>query len=192
MILLMMLTALAGEPTETVAKETIVVNDGPQEIYIEDATIVDKRGVLNNEHIDFVISGAAAQYVNNFFKHDYEPIVFDKTSNIYSEDCDYEKSGYKCSVENEHWIVKTNVFLDNDVLGIAMKIYDYNGTLKASASSNELVTTQCRTPPRRRLPHPTQGSAPYDPPEQCKEVYPNLLSKNVRQTIKILFSNVRP
>ena len=43
MILLMMLTALAGEPTETVAKETIVVNDGPQEIYIEDATIVDKK-----------------------------------------------------------------------------------------------------------------------------------------------------
>ena len=30
MILLMMLTALATEPAETVAKEAIVVNDGPQ------------------------------------------------------------------------------------------------------------------------------------------------------------------
>ena len=42
MILLMILTALAGEPPETVAKKTVVVNDGPQEIYIENATIVDK------------------------------------------------------------------------------------------------------------------------------------------------------
>ena len=92
MILLLMLTALAGEPPETVAKKTITVDDGPQEIYIENATIVDKRGVLNNEHVNFVISGAAAQYVNNFFKHDYEPIVFDKTSNIYAEDCDYENA----------------------------------------------------------------------------------------------------
>ena len=192
MILLMMLTALANEPSVTVAKTTISVEDGPQEIYIEDATIVDKREVLNNEHVNFVISGAAAQYADNFLKHDYEPIVFDKTSNIYAEDCDYEKNSYKCSVENEHWLVKTNVYLDNDVLGISMKIYDYNGVLKASSSTNELVRTECRNPPRRRLPHPTQGSAPYDPPEQCKEVYPNLLSKNVRQSIKILFSNVRP
>jgi hypothetical protein len=192
MILLLILTALAGQPPETVAKKTIMVNDGPQEIYIENATIVDKRKVLNNEHVDFVITGAAAQYVNNYFKHDYEPIVFDNTSNIYSHDCDYEEDSYKCSVENEHWLVKTNIYLDDDVLGVSMKIYNYNGVLKASSSTNELVKTECRTPPRRRLPHPTQGSAPYDPPEQCKEVYPNLLSKNVRQAIKILFSNVRP
>jgi hypothetical protein len=194
MILLLILSALAGEgPPVTVSPETIVVENRPEEIYIDDAVIIDETKKLNNDNIDSVITGAAAQYAHHYFNvGNYEPFIFDKYGNEYSEDCDYKRNSYECSRENDHWIVKTNIHLTDEVLTISMRIYDPNGRLRASSSNNEIIRTVCRQPPRRRVPHPTQGSAPYDPPEQCKEVNPRLLSPSLRQSIKILFSNVRP
>ena len=134
----------------------------------------------------------AAQYAHHYFPTDVEPVIFDDLSNLYAKDCDYQTSTYECSLNNDHWYVMTNIHLTKEMLGVSMKIYDNYGKLRAASSTTEVVKTECRTPPRRRVPHPTQGSVPYDPPEECKEVYPRLLSKSLRQSIKILFSNIRP
>tara|TARA_B100000963_G_C22613159_1_gene665909 strand:- start:1437 stop:2018 length:582 start_codon:yes stop_codon:yes gene_type:complete len=193
MFLLLSLLSLAGEPPATVAKETIIVEDAPEEIYIDDATIDDKTGRLSPAVINAIISGAAAQYAHHYFNVDnYEPFIFDKSSNEYEEDCDYEKNAQACSRESEHWIVKTHIQLTDEVLNVVMKIYDPTGRLRASSANTEIIKTVCRQPPRRRVPHPTQGSVAFDPPEECKEVNPRLVSPSLRQSIKILLSNVRP
>ena len=192
MILLLILNALAGQPPESVAKEPVIVENKPPEVYIDGALIVDETSVLNQAHVDSVISGLAAQYAHHYFPTDLEPIIFDDFSNSYAEDCNYQLNTYECSLNNDHWTVMTNIHMTKEVLGVSMKIYDNYGKLRAASATNLVVKTECRRPPRRRIPHPTQGSAPYDPPEECKEVYPRLLSKSLSQSIKILFSNIRP
>lgn len=194
MILLLALVALAGEGLPvTVSSETMVVEDTPEEIYVHDASISDEVNKINDETINTIIAGAAAQYAHHYFNVDsYEPFVFDKYSNTYSDECDYVEESYKCSRVNEHWLLSTNIHLSDEVLTVAMRIYDPAGRLRASSSNNVVIETVCRTPPRRRVPHPTQGSVPYDPPEQCKEVNPKLLTSSLRQSMKILLSNVRP
>ena len=192
MILLLMLTALAGEPPPTMAKETIIVENKPPEVYVDSAIIVDETRVLSETHTNSIISGMAAQYAHHYFPTEMEPVIFDDMSNSYAQDCDYQSSTYECSLNNDHWYVMTNIHLTKETLGISMKVYDNYGKLRAATATTNIVKTECRTPPRRRVPHPTQGSVPYEPPEECKEVYPRLLSKSLRQSIKILFSNIRP
>lgn len=187
-----MLTALAGQPPETVAKETIIVEKSPPKVYVNKALIVDETSVLNQVHVDSVLSGVAAQHAHNYFPTELEPIIFDDFNNHYAEDCNYELNTYDCSLNNDHWTIMTNIHLTKEVLGVSLKIYDNYGKLRAASSMNSVVSTKCRRPPRRRLPHPIQGSAPYDPPEECKEEYPRLLSKTLSQAIKILYTNIRP
>ena len=146
MILLLMLTALAGQPPETVAKETIIVEDKPPEVYIDSAIIVDETRVLNETHTNSIISGMAAQYAHHYFPTDLEPVIFDDLSNLYAKDCDYQASTYECSLNNDHWYVMTNIHLTKEMLGVSMKIYDNYGKLRAASSTTEVVKTECRTP----------------------------------------------
>ena len=194
MILLLALVALAGEGLPvTVSPETMVVEDIPEEIYVHDASISDEVNKINKETVNTIIVGTAVQYAHHYFNVDsFEPFVFDKYSNTNSSECDYTEDLYECSKVYEHWLISTNIHLSDEVLTVAMRIYDPTGRLRAASSNNVVIKTVCRTPPRRRVPHPTQGSVPYDPPEECKEVNPKLLTPFLRQTMKILLSNVRP
>ena len=195
MILLTMLTALAGAPGPgmvTNAKETVIVDNEPEEIYVADVVLDDKTGKIKNEVVNTLVAGAIAQYAHHYFSiGDYEPIVLDKYSPL-DEECEYSKDPFLCTRDNDQWIVTTNVHMTNDMLTISMRIYDPSGRLRASSADNKVIQTICRQPPRRRVPHPTQGSVPYDPPEECKDVNPRLLSSTLRQSTKILLSNVRP
>lgn len=195
MILMTMLTALAGAPgptTVTKAKETIIVENEPEEIYVDEVSLDDRTGKLKDSVVNTIVAGAIAQYAHHYFSiGDYEPIVLDQYSAL-DEECSYSKDPFLCTRENDQWIVKTDVSLTNDMLSISMRIYDPSGRLRASSADNKVMQTVCRQPPRRRVPHPTQGSVPYDPPEKCKDVNPRLLSSTLRQSTKILLSNVRP
>ena len=195
MILLTMLTALAGAPGPgmvTKAKETVIVDNEPEEIYVDDVTLDDKTGKIKNEVVNTIVAGAIAQYAHHYFSiGDYEPIVLDKYSAL-DEECKYSKDPFLCTRDNDQWIVKTDVQMTTDLLTISMRIYDPSGRLRASSADNVVIRTVCRQPPRRRVPHPTMGSVPYDPPEECKDVNPRLLSSTLRQSTKVLLSNVRP
>tara|TARA_R110001592_G_scaffold73536_1_gene224325 strand:- start:1943 stop:2680 length:738 start_codon:yes stop_codon:yes gene_type:complete len=117
-------------------------------IYVEDPIIDNVSKKISNDINDASIAG----YVNSHSRLGkvknqrgaYEPVtmhterieVYDaNTINYAYEDCNYKKDALACAVKNDHYLVRTNISINDHEVVVRMTLYD-SSALIVNTSSN--------------------------------------------------------
>jgi len=142
----------AGEPAllnnEKVGATIIVEARRNMVIYVEDPIINNASEKISDDMNDASITG----YVNSHSRlgkvknqrGTYEPVtmhterieVYDSnTINYAYEDCNYKKDALACAVKNDHYLVRTNISINDHEIVVRMTLYD-SSALIVNTSSN--------------------------------------------------------
>ena len=147
--------ALAGDPADEKVGATIVVEARRNMVvYVEKPTIDNVSEKISDSINDASIVG----YVNSHARLGkvknamgiYEPVmmhterveVYDSSTINYAyEDCNYQRDAIKCAVQNDHYVVRTNISINDHEIVVRMTLYDSNALIvnTSSNSSREIV-----------------------------------------------------
>lgn len=111
--------------------------------------------------------------------------------------CDYNQP-LKCGVENMHWVLITDIFTTEDTATIILKMYDENGVLLASTNKTSLAVEVCReqttttTITQKGGRGQSQTEIIESKPDKCIFLRPNVLDRDLKQAVTILFASIRP
>lgn len=111
--------------------------------------------------------------------------------------CDYNKP-LQCGVENMHWVLITDIFTTEDTATIILKMYDENGVLLASTNKTSKSVEVCReqttttTITRQGIRGQSQTEIIENKPDKCIFLRPNVLDRDLKQAVTILFASIRP
>jgi len=144
--------AYADEPTllddENVGETIIVEARRNMVIYVEDPIIDNVSKKISDDINDASIVG----YINSHSRLGkvknqrgiYEPVtmhterieVYDpNTINYAYEDCNYKKDALACAVKNDHYLVRTNISINDHEIVVRMTLYN-SSALIVNTSSN--------------------------------------------------------
>ena len=122
--------------------------------------------------------------------------VYDKHTIEFIQDtvCDYSRP-LKCSTENLHWVMITDIFVTPNFATIVLKMYDEEAQLIASASKSSYSIEKCRD--QTTTTTISRGGAPpteitEKKPDVCKVLDPKILSSDIKQAVTILFASIHP
>ena len=147
----------AGVPTPNEVKvdETIIVEARRNMVvYVDEPTIMNSSEKISSEFntdsiIGYVNSHARLGKVKNS-RGTYEPVTMhtdrvevyniDTIEYAYS-DCNYKRDPMTCSIQNDHYLVKTNISINDQEIIVRMTLFDSNALIvnSSSYSSREIV-----------------------------------------------------
>ena len=146
----------AGEPNidHDVDATIIVESRKNMVIYVEEPTIDNVSEKISDSINDDSIVG----YINSHARLGkvktamgiYEPVtmhtdkieVYDSTTIKYAyEDCNYKRDAIRCAVQNDHYVVRTNISINDHEIVVRMTLYDSSALIvnTSSNSSREIV-----------------------------------------------------
>ena len=123
-------------------------------------------------------------------------IIHDKHTIEIAQDttCNYFKP-LKCSVENMHWAMITDIFVTKNFATIVVKLYDEEAKLIASASKSSYSVEQCKSQTKKTTVTPL-GRPPTEiieeNPPKCTVLNPKILASDIKQAVTILFASIHP
>tara|TARA_Y100000593_G_C4310462_1_gene338092 strand:+ start:660 stop:1238 length:579 start_codon:yes stop_codon:yes gene_type:complete len=187
-----LLTALALAQSPTAQREI------HKEIYVAPPTINDPS---LSEMQDYVTSLVVAAVGTNSHwvrrqGHGDSVLIYDKYTIGLQKDtvCDYNEP-LKCGVENYHWVLITDIAVNDNFAMIIMKLYNENTQLIASTSKASYSVEKCKNPVKTTTVK--KGNQPAMEivevfPEKCKILKPVILDKDIKSAATILFASVHP
>ena len=108
--------------------------------------------------------------------------------------CDYDLP-LKCSAENLHWAIITDIFVTPNFATIVVKMYDEDTRLIASASKSSYSVEKCKdqttvTTIKNGARPPTEITEKK--PDKCTILNPRILAKDIKQAVSIMFASIHP
>ena len=122
--------------------------------------------------------------------------IYDKHTIEFAQDtvCDYSLP-LKCSVENMHWALVTDIFVTPNFATIVVKMYDEDAQLIASASKSSYSIEKCKEQVTTTTITPA-GRPPTEivekKPDKCTILNPKILASDIKQAVTILFASIHP
>ena len=169
-----------------------------REIYVAPPTIHDENLQDFQPYLNSLVVSAAqankhwvkrskrADYVTIHDKHTIE-VIQDTT-------CNYNRP-LKCSVENMHWLLVTDIFTTPKFATIVVKLYDENAELIASSSKSSYSIKECKeqitTTTISEQGAPTRKIT-QKKPDECTILNPDILSSDIERAITIMFASIHP
>ena len=170
-----------------------------KEIYVAPPTINDPS---LNEMQSYIMSLVVASTGTNSHwvrrqGHGDTVSVYDKYTVELQKDtvCNYSDKPLECVIENYHWVLITDIGVNDDFAMIILKLYDENAQLIASTSRASYSIEQCKTPVKTtRI---KQGPRPATEiveilPEKCTKLKPSIIDKDIKKAVSILFASLHP
>jgi len=127
-----------------------------------------------------------AEHINIHDKHTIEEAM--------DTVCNYRRP-LKCSAENMHWIMVTDIFVTPNFATVVVKMYDEETTLIASASKSSYSIEKCKdqtTVTTIQSPGRPGTEITEKKPDICTMLNPTILSKDLKQVITIMFASIHP
>lgn len=169
-----------------------------QDLYVAPPTIHDASLEEVQPYLNSLLV-SAAQSNSHWVKRSKRAsglTIHDKHTIGFSQDttCNYQKP-IKCSDENMHWVMITDVFVTTHFATVVVKLYDEDALLIASASKSSYSVEQCKEQVTT-----TTISQPGQPPAQITEKKPDkcnilnakILAKDIKQVVTIMFASIHP
>ena len=122
--------------------------------------------------------------------------IYDKHTIEFIQDtvCDYNNP-LKCSSENIHWAMITDIFVTPNFATIVLKLYDEDAQLIASASKSSYSVEKCKEQTTSTTISQS-GRPPTEiiekKPDICTMLDPKILSSDIKQAVTILFASIHP
>lgn len=146
-VLLFFISSLAGEPKDIVDMEIEVVENSGINVFVDDLKIINKSDIKLDTSADHSAMLSYANIFKDYAKIDngyggHEPVSLNSKINLYGlininkfyENCNYKTNGFNCSIENDHFYIKSIAFIDRNELEIRVELYDNFGVLLQSAT----------------------------------------------------------
>ena len=167
LLMLLSLSAFAGEP-EVKADLTIVVEDRlHEEIYVEPPNMFCEDECPSQNWVKNAVFIEAARKHKSWLKFGEVGAVYNSdTIQIAYEDCDFRRESLKCGQQKGVWVLRTTVVVTNEKAGIQLMLFDENGVLIGQGTDE--VTKKTTIIERRKVTQqqlPGQGGAA----QVCKE-----------------------
>ena len=169
-----------------------------KEIYVAPPTIHDEQLKDFQPYLTSLLV-ASAQSNKHWVKRTHgatQVSIHDKHTIATVQDtvCDYE-SPLKCSSENMHWAMVTDIFVTPNFATIVVKMYDEDTTLIASASKSSYSVERCKdqtTTTTVKVPGRPTTEITEKKPDKCTILNPKILSKDIKQAVTIMFASIHP
>ena len=169
-----------------------------KEIYIAPPTIHDETLREYQPYLTSLLV-SAAQSNKHWVKRTHGATkvnIYDKHTIEHALDtvCDYSLP-LKCSAENMHWALVTDIFVTPNFATIVVKMYDDDTQLIASASKSSYSIEKCKEQTTTTIIAPV-GRQPTEitekKPDKCTILNPKILASDIKQVITILFASIHP
>lgn len=169
-----------------------------KEIYVAPPTIHDPVLEEFQPYLNSLLVSAAQtnkHWVTRTHKTD-KVNVYDKHTIELIQDtvCDYDNP-LRCSTENIHWVMITDIFVTPNFATIVLKMYDEEAQLIASSSKSSYSVEKCK----EQVTSTTISQAGRPPteitekkPDICTVLDPKILSSDIKQAVTILFASIHP
>lgn len=172
-----------------------------EEIYVAPPTIHDESLESYQQYITSLIVSSAntnTHWVKRS-KRAEDVFIYDKHTIGYALDttCNYNRP-LKCAAENYHWVLITDIFTTESFATIVVKLYDADMQLIASASKSSYSVEKCKPQVKETQVDQTTmlGESKTEIveklPDKCVTLKPNILDKDIKQAVTILFASIHP
>ena len=137
-LIFLIMTFMSFSFAEKPNKEILVYGRRPIIIYVDSngenienlKTLLPTYAITHKHMIRKRISSFFVTPFNGYIKVYHK----DNIHLINHNKCDYNKDARKCSIENSHWYLKANLFVEDLRASLLMQMYDENG-MEISSSS---------------------------------------------------------
>ena len=202
MLLFLCMLATAEEPTPLSKPLAITQAEARhKDILVAPPTIDDPSLKYHAAYLTSIIvaqSNTNSHWVRRSNHGDTVSIHDKYTINIKRDTvCDYNEP-LKCSIENIHWVLITDIYTSENFATIIMKLYDENAQLIATTTKSSYSVEQCReqvttTNINQSTPMGQSRTVIVEQkPDKCILLHPRILDKDLKQAVTILFASIRP
>ena len=156
LLMLLSLSAFAGEP-EVKSDMTIVVEDSRyEEIYVEPTKMVCEVECPAKSWVENAVFMEAARKHKSWLKRGEVGAVYNKdTIELTHDDCDWNRNPLMCGKENGVWVLRSTFIQSSEKASIQLMLFDENGIIIGQGSQD--TTKKTTVIERRRV---TQQNLP--------------------------------
>ncbi len=142
LLMLLSLSAFAGEP-EVVSNLTIVVEDSRyEEIYVEPTKMVCDVECPAKSWIENAVFMEAARKHKSWLKKGEVGAVYNKdTIELTHNDCDWNRNPLPCGKENGVWVLRSTFVQSSEKASIQLMLFDENGVIIGQGSQDTVKKT---------------------------------------------------
>ena len=169
-----------------------------QKIYVAPPTIHDTSLDSYQPYINSMLVSAAN--VNSHWvarsNRVADVVIHDKHTINQAADttCNYIRP-LKCSHENMHWLMVTDIFSSENFATVIVKLYDEESKLIASATKSSYSIEKCREEVKETtIQH--QGRPPVEIierfPNKCVILEPRIMASDINKVVTIMFASIHP
>lgn len=190
-ILFFLSTAIASDPQ----MEITVHGKKHNEVYMQETHIVCKNGCTFNNSTEAIFV-AANQHHNLWLRNGKISAIYNEnTVGFTYPECDFKKETMKCVNENNLWLLKSSITLDEERATLSLTLLDSTGVLIGQASyvrHKKTKVIEHTTIVRQEDPHgmkPTVEVTQIDP--EIIDIPPMIFDKDIHQAMIMLYDSVR-
>ena len=202
--LLCSLLSHAEEPSEPSHQMEIeVIGKQYKEIYVAPPVVKqDGKEITDYDYAPVVFSKMVLYHksANYYYNAKIEGIFNTNTISVIADTCSYETTPYKCSSENNHWVLRTDIQITAQKAYISMVLFDENMMPAASATVSKKLRRQIIPTRQQTSKSSTNGSVQGVNVNQESTIeerpiildFPAIIdSGDVSQVVQLLYSNLK-